>query len=376
MVDLNWKSGFEIELLAPRGKSRLDLATAIAESHGGTVRRCFYPQSEPSLVPGKQVFENLILGFECRDSQGNVLAKCVDDLTIRANLDRKAAPVPGWYRIVSDDPRLLRLIMAQCDAEADANEVLAPLARLFGTEPIHEKDGIVRLVDAMRAPVALLSGLPGERHRPCELITPPLERGHLAYLERVLAIARELGFTLPLEAATHVHFDAARLRSPAAFAALVQIVSSLGAELRALMAANANCTRLGPVPQELVNLVSQPGFAAGSWEQALGRLRAIELSKYCDFNFLNIVHDTPGKSTFEVRILPGMMEARDIVESAAFFEAILTWCVERRPDQPLPGDLRTLIESLTIEEELRGKLLQRASAPAPARSLLRRALRL
>lgn len=376
MIGLNWKTGFEIELLAPRGRSRLDLAAAIARHHGGTVRRCFYPQSEPSLVPGKQVFENLILGFECHDSQGNALAKCVDDLTIRANLDRNAAPVPGWYRIVSDDARLLRLIMAQCDAEADAGDVLLPVARLFQTELIFEKDGIVRLVDGMRAPVALLSGLPGERHRPCELITPPLETGHLAYLEGVLAIARDLGFTLPVEAATHVHFDAERLRSPGAFSALVRIVSTLGAELRLLVGSNRNCTRLGPVPRELTSLVSEPGFIDSTWEQALGRLRAIELSKYCDFNFLNIVHDTPGKSTFEVRILPGLMEARDIVESAAFFEAILNWCVERQPAQPLPGDLRSLIEALTMDEELRRKLLDRTREPKPARSLLQRALRI
>lgn len=374
MADLNWKTGFEIELLAPRGKSRFDLATAIAENHGGTVRRCFYPQSEPSLVPGTKVFENLTLGFDCRDGQGNLLAKCVDDLTIRADLDRHAAPVPGWYRIVSDDARLLRLVMAQCDAEAAAGDVLRPVARLFKTEPIQERDGIVRLVDGMRAPLALLSGLPGERHRPCELITPPLETGHLAYLEGVLAIARDLGFTLPLEAATHVHFDATRLRSASVFATLVRIVSDFGAQFRSLMAANRNCTRLGPVPQELVNLVSEPGFVNSSWEKALGRLRAIELSKYCDFNFLNIVHDTPGKSTFEVRILPGMMEAREIVECAAFFEAILNWCVERRPAQPLPGDMPGLIEVLSMDEDLCARLLRRAQAPA--RSLLRRALRI
>ena len=68
MTGTIWKTGFEIELLAPRGKTRADLAHALAEKHGGAVKRVFYPQSEPSLAPGVQVFENLILGFEDRKS--------------------------------------------------------------------------------------------------------------------------------------------------------------------------------------------------------------------------------------------------------------------------------------------------------------------
>jgi hypothetical protein len=77
-----WKKGFEIELLAPKGSSRRDLADRIAEHVDGRVRTCFYPQSEPSLVPNLPVFENLILGFDVLDTQGERVALIVDDLTI------------------------------------------------------------------------------------------------------------------------------------------------------------------------------------------------------------------------------------------------------------------------------------------------------
>lgn len=55
LPDLSWRIGVEIELLAPRGLSRQDLAEAIARSSSGSVRRYFHPQSELSKVPGAPV---------------------------------------------------------------------------------------------------------------------------------------------------------------------------------------------------------------------------------------------------------------------------------------------------------------------------------
>ncbi|MEC9343497.1 MAG: amidoligase family protein, partial [Pseudomonadota bacterium] len=275
MNAIQWKTGFEIELLAPRGASRRDLAMALAQSAGGTVRRCFYPQSEPSLVPGQPVFENLILGFDCFDASGDRIARCVDDLTIRADLDRTAPPVPGWYRIVSDDSRILRLIMAQCDAELPVAEVLAPIAALFGTELHVEQDGIVRLVDETRASLALASGLPGERERPCEVITPAMSAGHFDYLDSILSHVRRLDFAIPLEAATHVHFDAQVLRDTRVFADLVNIVATHGESLRVLMETNPRCMRIAPPPADLVRLAATERFRQAPWEEVLPALRKL-----------------------------------------------------------------------------------------------------
>lgn len=129
--------GVEIELLAPPGRSRHDLALAIATHRGGKIRRIFYPQSEPSKVPGTPVFENLTLGFVVEDAAGNPIAQCVDDLTLQADLNQQCPSRPGWYRIVSDDPRLLRLCTRHADPNAPLRSVLQPMADLFGTEVEH-----------------------------------------------------------------------------------------------------------------------------------------------------------------------------------------------------------------------------------------------
>lgn len=64
-----------------------------------------------------------------------MIAQCVDDLTLQKDLKRQAKPQAGWYRIVSDDERLLRLIARQTDAKAPLETVMDPIGELFGTVP-------------------------------------------------------------------------------------------------------------------------------------------------------------------------------------------------------------------------------------------------
>ena len=52
--------------------------------------------------------------------------------------------------------------------------------------------------------------------------------------------------------------------------------------------------------------------------------------KFCDFNFINLLGSDPEKRTFEVRILPGSMDAAFISKSIRLFEAILFACVDDR----------------------------------------------
>ncbi len=329
--NLRWKAGFEVEMLAPRGRSRRDLAEALAAEAGGRVARVFHAQSEPSKVPGLPVFENLTLAFDALDASGAQVARCADDLTLNADLDRAAPPLPGWYRIVSDDARFLRLLARHCDPEAPLERVLEPAARLFGVEPVSDGEGMVRLADEMGQSIAIAASLPSERERPCELITPPLEADHEAALGRMLETAAGLGFTVPLEAAVHVHFDAAPLRDAAVLARLVRLLDRHGAALRERVGTNSNCLRLAPISGEIVATVSAPGFEALSWDEVQARFAEVGLTKYCDFNLMNFLRDIPGKPTFEVRILPGSMDAAEILAGAALFEGILRWCVEGRP---------------------------------------------
>ncbi|MEI9888890.1 MAG: amidoligase family protein [Rhizomicrobium sp.] len=238
MTVLSWKMGFEIELMAPKGVSRADLAARVAQRQGGTVRRFFHPQSEPALVPGQPVFENLTLGFEALDAGGRRIAAFVDDLTLQGGLDKTARPKAGWYRVVADDARLLRLVMRHCDPGAPLAELLNPLAALFGTVPQVQATGMVRIVDDRGISVAIGAPLPGERERPCEIVTAPLAADHERVLGGLLAEARAAGFGTPLEGATHIHFDATPLLSAPVVANLVEVFSRFGDELKTLVGAN------------------------------------------------------------------------------------------------------------------------------------------
>ncbi|MEM7696771.1 MAG: amidoligase family protein [Verrucomicrobiota bacterium] len=332
------KIGFEVELLAPRGKSRRDLAEALAENVGGSVERIFYPQGEPSKADHTPFFENLTLGFEVRDRRGDLLVKLVDDLTLQQDLDREAAPRPGWYRIVSDDRRLLRLIDQNTLASAPLERVLLPIAELFGSELERGPGGMLRLADEAGNPVAIGAPLPGERERPCEVITAPIEANHQERIESILSTARVLGFTIPAEGANHIHFDAAPLERSAATAKLIRLLDEWGPALRERYCTNPACVRLGPWDEGVVKLANDPAFARLPWEEARAQLMKQPLSKYCDFNISNYIRQLPQKRTFEVRILPVWLKAEKLVSAAADFSRILSWASDPQTDGgPLPS---------------------------------------
>ena len=339
--------------MAPPGRSRLDLAQALAQRHDGLVQRFFHPQSEPSKVPGQAIFENLTLGFNVVTESGNLIARCVDDLTLQDTLDKNASPQPGWYRIVSDDKRFINLIIQQANADDDLEQVLLPIARLFGTEPDFNEHDMVRIGDVHGAAIAMGAPLPGERERPCEIITPPLEQSHAARLDALLEPARALGFTIPSEGATHIHYDAQALCSPYVLANLVSLLWIHGDGLRRLVGTNPRCRRLGKWPDELYPLVQSPLFLNADWPTAREQLRKLKLTKYCDFNLSNFIYGLPGKNTFEVRILPVWLETEAIIAAAALFESILRWALTGKQTlKPVPGGLQQLLFELALDKAL------------------------
>lgn len=355
-MSLNWKIGVEIELMAPKGLTRRDLAIAIAKEQEGNVRSFFHPQSEPSKVPGTPLFQNLTLGFEIVNSQGELIAKCVDDLTLQDDLNKHHSPQPGWYRIVSDDARLLHLIIQQANPVSSLTQVMLPIAKLFGTEAEIGMGEMVRVVDKTGNAVAIAAPLPGERERPCELITAPIEFNHLERLESLLAIANEMEFSVPKEAATHLHFDAKALQSPLVLANLMRILWIHGDNLKQLMKTNPNCRRLGKWSKELYEIVQQPQFLSLSWEEAKTQLAEIEITKYCDFNIKNIIQQDSEKLTFEVRILPVSLQAQTIIEAAGLFEAILNWAITSAKSgtiKTVAPTMEILLHELPMSEQLR-----------------------
>ena len=80
-----------MELLAPAGADRQDLADALAARCGGSVRRSFHLDSTPSPVPGIGVFRHLSPAFDVVGPDDAAVARLVDDITIEADV----APGPG-----------------------------------------------------------------------------------------------------------------------------------------------------------------------------------------------------------------------------------------------------------------------------------------
>ncbi|BCY12938.1 hypothetical protein L3i22_080260 [Actinoplanes sp. L3-i22] len=332
------RTGFEIELMAPAGVSRRTLAMDLAGRCGGSVRPVWHSDSEPSLVPGLGRFLHLTQGFEVRRPDGTLLCTLVDDITLLAGLDPATPPLPGWFRVLTDDSRLVRLLARHSDPGGTIDTALAPAAELWGTK-VQQHGEFYRLNDAAETTIALAAPLGGERERPCEIVTPPLTTDHAARLEELLEPARALGFTVPYEAAVHLHVDGAPFRAPHALANLVRLFAYWREPLRAVLRTNPACRRLAPLPGPLVDAVqSIPTY---------GDLRAAatagELTKFFDVNLTQLLTDTPVRDTVEIRILPGAITAGPIVDQAALVELLLDRCLDPAPI-PRGDDVEGLLE--------------------------------
>nr|WP_244644979.1 amidoligase family protein [Frigoribacterium sp. CFBP 8766] len=380
---LRRRIGVEIELIAPPGVDRGVLARRVALASGGAARRVFHTDSEPSLVLGMGHFWHLTPAWEVSDAHGAPVASFVDDITIADDLRREheearagragaatsAAPSPDLWRVLSDDPRLLRLVAEHSDPAAPFDQSLDAVARLFGTD-VEVVGGVRRLRDRSGASIAMAAPLAPGRERPCEIVTAPLTVDHEAALEALLRPARELGFTVPVEAAVHLHVDGAPFRSAHAFANLVRLFGHWRGALHELLETNPACTRLAPMPPAVLALVEEEAAAwaaatsgartgtgaeddddddvvataagddvttaggaasAQRWHHLQQAAARTGLLKYMDVNLTALLTDSPARDTVEVRILPGSLSASAITGRARLVEALLDRCLEEAP---------------------------------------------
>lgn len=332
---LRRRTGVEIELLAPEGASRDDLAEVLAGRARGTTEAFWHVDGEPSLVPGIPFFRHLTRGLVVRDAAGRETCRLVDDITIRQDLDPRAPARPGVFRVVSDGSRLTDLVRALTDPDAPLADVLTPVADAFGVPVVHAGPAVK--VDAPSGgTVAVAMPSPGGRERVCEIVTPPLDADHEAHLEALLGPARDLGFTVPTEAATHLHVDAAPLRTVHAFANLVRLFSSWRAQLHHELGTNPACRRLAPPPAAAVDLVRDAPPA--TWQELVAAGPGLGLVKYADVNLTALLAPRAVKDTVEVRCLPGTLDAAALVARAALVERLLDRCEDPRPvPRPRPG---------------------------------------
>jgi Putative amidoligase enzyme len=330
---LHRRTGFEIELVAPPGSTRRTLADALAHSCGGQVRPVWHEDSEPAAAAGfGGRFLHLTQGFEVLRDSGATLCTLVDDITIAADLDRSAPAPPGWHRLLTDDLRLLRLLGRHSDPGGSLATSLDRMASLWGS-PVEQLGNVYRL-ETVGATIALAAPAGGERERPCEIVTPPLTEDHSATLEGLLGPARALGFSIPQEAAVHVHVDGGPFRQAGALANVVRLFAHWREPLHRLLGTNPRCQRLAPLPASLV--------AAADGRPTIDTLRAAAkaggLSKFYDVNLIQLLSDTPLRDTLEVRILPGAIDGAAVVAGAAVVERLLDRCCETEPFPAPPPD--------------------------------------
>lgn len=334
--------GFELELLAPPGSSRRTLADDLARRCGGSVRPVWHEDSEPApevILGGR--FLHLTQGFEVLGADGRPVATLVDDVTIAAGLDSTAAAPPGWHRILTDEPRILHLLARHIDPAGPLDGALDQVAALFGEQP--ERLGSIWRLDAKGATVALALPAGGERERPCEVVTVPITERHRDQLDALLAPARELGFVVPQEAAVHLHVDGGPFRTAPALANLVRLFAWWREPLRELLATNPNCRRLAPLPAQLV----QAAAASTPTIEALRQAAADGgLTKFFDVNLTQVLRDTPIRDTVEVRILPGSIDADDVVGQAALIERLLDRCLQPEPISAPASQVGSAVDEL------------------------------
>jgi hypothetical protein len=309
--------------------TRRDLADVLAQRYGGEVRAVWHQDSEPAVIEsigGR--FLHLTQGFEVRRSSGDLLCTVVDDITIRAGLDPQAAAPAGWVRVLTDDVRLLQLLASCSDPSASVDRVLAGAAAIWRSEP--EQIGNIWRLDSAGATVALAMPAGGERERPCEIVTPPIAVDHETRLAELLGPAQELGFTVPVEAAVHIHVDGAPFRAAPALANVVRLFGYWREPLRERLGTNPNCTRLAPLPQPLIDAVAGEPTTA----ELRAAAKAGGLSKFYDVNLTQVLTDRWLRDTVEVRILPGSIDAAAVLAQAALVEQLLTRCLDPEPIQP------------------------------------------
>jgi hypothetical protein len=143
--------------------------------------------------------------------------------------------------------------------------------------------------------------------------------------------------------------------------ALVHVFGTYRIDLRKLVDTNPRCRRLGDWQKALYDAVRQPRFASLPWEKAVEQLRETKPKRYCDFNLLNLLMETRGKPTFEVRILPGSTDVDFIPKAVQLFEELLRACASGNVsvEDPLPP-LPTFLNRFPLSTEDQGFWQSRA----------------
>lgn len=308
-----WRVGLELELLAPDGKSRDDLARLLAKKAGGALRFGLKYHGAGTLEDGRP--DCHLTPASRVDVKGKWLASFVDDVTILDELK----PGAEHRRIArTDDVRLAAWMERHCWSPKSEHRFHA-LTKSFDTR--EEGDG---LVDPWGHPLVRWHHESTQRARVCEVVLRPLEpKERKPVLKQVMKLATSLGFTVPREGAVHAHFDAAPFRSTRALRELVLTWARERSLWLERFQPNPNCRKLGPFPDDVVRVAAVTDDDLPFETLAAGLLLA-GLHRAVDVNLLGLVERYPKQPTIELRCLPGSLDAEATLARLAHADRFLS----------------------------------------------------
>ncbi len=315
--------GMELELLAPPRRSRRRLADEIARKLDGRVAMNWHYDSDRSQHPEFGPFAYLTPAFDVVGADGRAKVRLADDATIVTDLDGRAPGAKGWRRLLAGDRDWLLKLKPYLAPLAELDDDVDKAAAAFGLR-VEPRGRRLCLLDGDGQLVAEVAGVSGERPRVAEAISPPLTGGVQDWFDLVAGTATELDFGLPIEGATHLHYDAEPFRSPAAFRRLVLAFSGDLSGVRRRFASNTNCRGIGPLDPALADVVSADDYDELSWEEVRQRCRATgTLTKYCDINLQHLMADVPRIDTVEFRMLPATLDRERFAHLHGEVEALI-----------------------------------------------------
>ena len=332
-------AGFELELLAPKARTRVDLAEALAGAVGGSVEHGL-KLLRAKVTPGGALTEccELTGCVRVREPSGAVRFELVDDYSVLEGLGPTggAAGAPGGWRLITDDPRLGRLLEREARGPRFGLEMLEGAAARLGLELGAPGHGPGCLPDQrlLRDPhgmvFAVMCDYPAERWRVTEVVTAPLRpEARREELERIVGLARHLGFKVPLQGSVHVHFDGARWRSTPMLRRLVLAWSRARERLLQRLRSNPNTAAWrAPFTGPVLKVVAEADDALPFSELAERLLRA-GLHKRSELNLLGVVLDRFVRGTVEARIFTGALDAAQLLDDVALFEDFLEGVAEQ-----------------------------------------------
>jgi hypothetical protein len=306
--------GLELELLAPVGQTRDDVANAIAARARGRVLYGLKHAVEGELAPGKPKCR---LSLACRvlDERGEWLCDVVDDTTIRAFV--KGAPPAESSTggraasIVCDDTRFAKWLEKRSFGPSkELAERVRPLAEAFEATLVDGFPG--QVIDPWGHVLAMAVEDDAKHERVVEIVTRPLTDERDAVLAELLESAREC--TVPEEGALHVHLDAEPWRDTAKLTRMIRGWNEERDQIIAQLKPNPNARKLGAFPERVERAAREipPSTPWSVCAAALGLAGAV---KACDVNLLGVIEKHPVQHTLEIRCLPMSLSAAEISRS-------------------------------------------------------------